>query len=149
MLLVMSMNISSSHAFLTIPHAGGGSVTSRREMQLYFFNFGNKKEPEQPKKPPDVEEKDAYEPDFAERIFTTFFGKPEEEPFGLKRFVRDMDIDGIIGMHFLATTKGNTSHEIFFLFLVHLFSFDEKGVQSLPRTISRHYYGMGRTVAGR
>ena len=58
-------------------------------MQLNFFNFGNKKEQPKPEEEEEEEEKDAYEPDFAERIFTTFFGKPEEEPFGLKRFVSD------------------------------------------------------------
>jgi hypothetical protein len=49
--------------------------------RLNFF-FPNKNQPEEPAKQVPVEE----EPDLVEKIFTVFFGKPEESPLGLKRF---------------------------------------------------------------
>ena len=67
-----------------------GSGASTTTTQLHFFNFGKKpdekkKVVETPKKEekPKVEEEDL---DPIEKIFSFFFGKPEEEPFGLKRF---------------------------------------------------------------
>lgn len=59
---------------------------------LDFFKFGQAeesptKEPEPGKNPPE-QTKDS-EPDAVEKIFSFFFGKPEEEPFGLKRFGKE------------------------------------------------------------
>jgi len=65
---------------------------------LHFFNFGKPSEPEkqipdpppatpkqsQPQQP--VKKSVEEEPDLIEKIFSVFFGKPEESPFGLKRF---------------------------------------------------------------
>jgi hypothetical protein len=63
-----------------------------RETQRYFFNFGPKEPtpseattPEKEKAAAEPEE----EPEIIEKIFSFFFGKPEEEPFGLKRFGKE------------------------------------------------------------
>jgi hypothetical protein len=66
----------------------GSSATST---QLHFFNFGKKEEAEAVKdgtpntnnKAPKAAED---EPDLVEKIFSVFFGKPEQSPFGLSRF---------------------------------------------------------------
>jgi TLD len=67
-------------------HAG---ELSRSKTRLRFFNFGKNKETESteavtdgkiPNKTP------VEEPDLVEKIFSVFFGKPEESPFGLPRF---------------------------------------------------------------
>lgn len=67
--------------------------TTRRQTAsaLGFFNFGKPEEP--PKKEQEEKENSVSaasqgedEPDLVEKLFTTFFGKPESEPFGLKRF---------------------------------------------------------------
>lgn len=52
-----------------------------RQPTLLNFFFGNKEEENTKQKVP-VEN----EPDLVEKIFTVFFGKPEESPLGLKRF---------------------------------------------------------------
>lgn len=53
---------------------------------LNFFNFGKPQE-KQPSPPQPEPTKD--EPDLVEKVFSIFFGKPEDEPFGLKRFGKE------------------------------------------------------------
>jgi len=57
--------------------------------QLHFFNFGPKKEdPPPPKEPaPTTEPEEELDP--VEKLFSFFFGKPEESPLGLKRFGKE------------------------------------------------------------
>lgn len=58
---------------------------------LGFFNFGQP--PKQEEGAPVEQETKAItpeeEPDLVEKIFSVFFGKPEESPMGLKRFGKD------------------------------------------------------------
>jgi hypothetical protein len=60
------------------------------DTQRQFFNFGKSNQqaptPETPEEPPPEPEE---EPDAVEKLFSFFFGKPEEEPMGLKRFGRE------------------------------------------------------------
>ena len=86
----LCLSCATSHAFISSP-VPTQQVTKQdptTSTQLQFFDFGKKSEPEpQPKEEKEKQDSsDEYEPDIAERIFTTFFGKPEDEPFGLKRF---------------------------------------------------------------
>jgi hypothetical protein len=72
--------IASTSAFTSLAH-------TRHATALGFFNFGKKDE----EAPAAVEEekspaKAVEEPDLVEKVFTMFFGAPEESPFGLKRF---------------------------------------------------------------
>lgn len=63
------------------------SMSAPRGMpsQLNFFNFGKPQQEEEPARQEEtvVEEEPQ---DMVENIFSFFFGKPEEEPMGLKRF---------------------------------------------------------------
>jgi hypothetical protein len=79
-------------AFLSPPLSISCSRCRESTTQRYFFNFGKKEPTPTPEKeepaaaaPAEPEE----EPEIVEKIFTFFFGKPEEEPFGLKRFGRE------------------------------------------------------------
>lgn len=61
-------------------------ITSRTS-PLHLFNFfGEEKEKESPK-PEATEPEEDLDP--VEKLFSFFFGKPEEEPFGLKRFGKE------------------------------------------------------------
>ena len=64
------------------------SPPTRSSSALAFFNFGGNKQEKsnEPETSSETQNTNEEEPDLAEKIFTTFFGKPEEEPFGLKRF---------------------------------------------------------------
>lgn len=66
------------------------SSSSSSTTQLHFFNFGK---PEKKKEVPEPVEEKKPEPeedlDPVEKLFSFFFGKPEEEPLGLKRFGRE------------------------------------------------------------
>jgi TLD len=54
--------------------------------QLAFFNFGKPQQEEtKDLTPPPPED----EPDLVEKVFSLFFGKPEESPLGLKRFGKE------------------------------------------------------------
>ena len=77
-LFVILLGVGASNAFLPSPKQHQPQST-----QLKFF-FKNQQEEPAPKKVPKpaVEE----EPDLVEKLFTLFFGKPEESPLGLKRF---------------------------------------------------------------
>lgn len=72
------LGIGGSNAFPILQKQQQQTTT-----QLKFF-FNKKSQPEEAAKeaPKPVEE----EPDLVEKIFTVFFGKPEESPLGLKRF---------------------------------------------------------------
>lgn len=78
----------SSRGIVSIP-----TMTTSSATRLNFFNFGKKPEEdavdtkaeeENKKKAAVVEEEEDLDP--VEKIFAFFFGKPEAEPFGLKRF---------------------------------------------------------------
>jgi TLD len=81
------VGISPRDASFSVMRRG---MASRRatETQLAFFNFGKAPEPpkEEPVAPPPTPEE---EPDLVEKVFTLFFGKPEESPLGLKRFGKE------------------------------------------------------------
>ena len=78
------------------------TATTTSTTQLGFFNFGKPQEDEEQEeaaasksnketgkttqKSGSTEE---YEPDAVEKLFSFMFGKPEEEPFGLKRFGKE------------------------------------------------------------
>ena len=89
LLLCYLLVIDSVGAFL-IPQR---SLPRCQNSQLYFFNFGPKKEESPP--PPKQEEPEQKrvepeeEPDLVEKMFNFFFGKPEESPLGLKRFGKE------------------------------------------------------------
>jgi TLD len=58
--------------------------------QLGFFNFGKKPEAVESKEVPSPTPlTPEEEPDLVEKIFSVFFGKPEESPLGLKRFGKE------------------------------------------------------------
>jgi TLD len=66
--------------------------TKATPSQLAFFNFGKPPEESTQKKETPAEQPgqvDADEPDLIEKVFSMFFGKPEETPFGLKRFGKE------------------------------------------------------------
>jgi TLD len=71
---------TSASVFRKVPWSRRG-----KETKLAFFNFGKSPEPkkEEAVVPPLSPEE---EPDLVEKVFTLFFGKPEESPLGLKRF---------------------------------------------------------------
>jgi hypothetical protein len=80
----------SCQAFLTPISRSSSRCRESTCTQRYFFNFG----PKAPAPIPEKEEAAApaepeEEPEIIEKIFTFFFGKPEEEPFGLKRFGKE------------------------------------------------------------
>lgn len=75
-------------AFLT-PLSNSSSRRRESTTQRYFFNFGSKEPAPTPKVEPAAPPEPAEEPEIIEKIFTFFFGKPEEEPFGLKRFGKE------------------------------------------------------------
>ena len=90
--LALLCSITATNAFVTpsartIQQTAGASVSTT---QLHFFNFGKKPEEKEEVVETPKEEKQASVPeedqDPIEKIFSFFFGKPEEEPFGLKRF---------------------------------------------------------------
>jgi len=66
-------------------------VGRRADTRLHFFNFGQKKDEPPPPATEEADDPQEEEPeqDFAEKIFSLFFGKPEESPMGLKRFGRE------------------------------------------------------------
>ncbi|KAL7579600.1 hypothetical protein ACA910_007965 [Epithemia clementina (nom. ined.)] len=88
------------------PHSNRPTLSSTTE--LGFFNFGKPTQEEEPpvkqqqqqqpqnkktkesesNKTPSTTAAEEYEQDPVEKLFSFFFGKPEEEPFGLKRFGR-------------------------------------------------------------
>ena len=70
-------------AVLRKGHSSRGKGT-----QLAFFNFGKAPEPKK-EEPPPVVQQEQDEPDLVEKVFTMFFGKPEESPLGLKRFGKE------------------------------------------------------------
>lgn len=73
------------------------SSSSSSSTKLSLFNFGgggnnNNNEQERTSSPDNkmVEQEDSYyEKDAVEKVFEFFFGKPEKEPFGLKRFGKE------------------------------------------------------------
>lgn len=84
-----------------VPHCNGHNPTTRKSnTSIGFFNFSGKKQsgpggetneeqgkkdiPPQPK--PAVRTNPDDEPDLVEKIFKVFFGEPEQNPLGLKRF---------------------------------------------------------------
>lgn len=77
LLFIILLRFWGSHAFLP-------SQSQQQSTQLRFFF--NKSQPEEPPKQKEVPKTVEEEPDLVERIFTVFFGKPEESPLGLKRF---------------------------------------------------------------
>ena len=86
-MLLLLLSIRACQAFVTPPTTrpnGVGSTTS--STQRHFFNFGPKPEEKEPEPEPVAEE---YEKDPVEKIFEFFFGKPEAEPLGLKRFGKE------------------------------------------------------------
>jgi len=83
-----------------VPPAASSSLTkpsscsSTPSTQLAFFNFGKKEEPPTTTAtPPPAEPKEGevgyYEKDPVEKVFEFFFGVPEAEPMGLKRFGKE------------------------------------------------------------
>jgi hypothetical protein len=84
---VLALLLATTHAFVTNSRRGLPSAAVTSATQLNFFNFGQKPE-EKADEPVEEEETKAaeYEQDPVEKLFSFFFGKPEEEPFGLKRF---------------------------------------------------------------
>ena len=75
---------------MTTTHKNQQSTVSTR---LYFFNFGGDKAKEesqvQEEEEPAPIQEQADEPDLAEKVFSFFFGAPEAEPMGLKRFGKE------------------------------------------------------------
>ena len=67
--------------------------TKGTKTQLSFFNFGKPPDepPNQTKETPAEQPRQVMddEPDIIEKVFGMFFGKPEETPFGLKRFGKE------------------------------------------------------------
>ena len=100
-LMLLLATMSHTNAFVTVPRSTQTPQTSTRKLpttspsQLAFFNFGKPSSPE-------VSEQDEKETtttseetttvvdeDPVEKLFSFFFGKPQEEPFGLKRFGKE------------------------------------------------------------
>eukprot|EP00977_Amphora_coffeiformis_P003470 scaffold640_cov166-Amphora_coffeaeformis.AAC.6 len=88
--LLFSIMTVTTNAFMTPSVRKIHQADTTTTTQLHFFNFGKKpEEKEQVVEMPKKEEKPAPEEedlDPIEKLFSFFFGKPEEEPFGLKRF---------------------------------------------------------------
>lgn len=89
-LLLLFFSVTTTNAFVT-PSARSqptNAVTSTT--QIHFFNFGKKPEEKEElvedTSKQDNEKVEEEDQDPIEKLFTFFFGKPEEEPFGLKRF---------------------------------------------------------------
>lgn len=83
--VILLLLATFAHAFA--PPARKGVSLRQTSPVLGFFNFGKPKESPTPEQPDEKSQDDNdYEPDLVEKLFTTFFGKPENEPFGLKRF---------------------------------------------------------------
>ena len=83
-------NDHGSRIRTTTTVASSPPFTTTTRTQLGFFNFGGKPTEEEEAKPEEAkpaEEEEDQDP--VEKIFSFFFGKPEEEPFGLKRFGKD------------------------------------------------------------
>jgi hypothetical protein len=85
---VLALLLATTHAFVAtnrgLPSAAAVTPSTT---QLYLFNFWQK--PEEKADEPAAKEEakvEEYEQDPVEKLFSFFFGKPEEEPFGLKRF---------------------------------------------------------------
>lgn len=82
--------VVSCHAFTTPSSRRGLVLSTPSSTQLNFFNFGKKPEEEavEPKAEVEKKENKVEEEDLdpVEKLFSFFFGKPQEEPFGLKRF---------------------------------------------------------------
>ena len=93
--LVLGVVFSTATAFVApqqTPFCRFSSTPAQKCSQspsaLAFFNFGGQqsnKDKQETETPLPAEE----EPDFGEKIFTALFGKPQDEPFGLKRFDSD------------------------------------------------------------
>ena len=66
---------------------GTTSSSSSLTTQLYFFNFGKPKEKKVVEPEPEPEPEEDLDP--VEKVFQFFFGKPEAEPLGLKRFGKE------------------------------------------------------------
>lgn len=92
LLIPLSVFLVPSVAAFAPSSASLGRTTSS-STALAFFNFGKpteeetKSEEETPNKTTPIDPLD--EPDPVEKLFAFFFGKPEEEPFGLKRFGKE------------------------------------------------------------
>jgi hypothetical protein len=87
--LIASVLATFSHGFQIVPSRSLHSPLSYRRTERHFFNFGQKPQPKQAEPEPSKITTPEEEPDAVEKLFTFFFGKPEEEPFGLKRFGRE------------------------------------------------------------
>jgi hypothetical protein len=84
LILVLLIEANNATAFVTTALSSKKSTVTTA---LLFFNGGGKQQShdsnnsKRPPPPPPQEE-----PDLVEKIYTAFFGKPQDEPFGLKRF---------------------------------------------------------------
>jgi hypothetical protein len=79
------------HGFVGPSNRRHRSIQQPSSTKLRFFNFGKQQEEkEENTKVEEIEEAEQdYEKDPVEKVFEFFFGKPEKEPLGLKRFGRE------------------------------------------------------------
>lgn len=96
------ISLALAFSLCTAPIARAKTRTTITYTHLALFNFGNNQKKEkqaqyneqqvqkQKQKQENVIEEEAYyEKDSIEKVFEFFFGKPEAEPLGLKRFGKD------------------------------------------------------------
>ena len=97
-LVLVLVTVSHTNAFVTVPRSTQTpqSSTTTSPSPLAFFNFGKPSSPEVSKQDEKEtttttisEESTVVDEDPVEKLFSFFFGKPQEEPFGLKRFGKE------------------------------------------------------------